>query len=287
MNVRAHAMDVAAQENTSGLERGFAADIGFLRRRRHGATCPLVLLHGVGSCAESFSALAAALPPETDIIAWDAPGYADSLPLAVPTPSPLHYAAALAKFLDALKLARVAVAGHSLGALFAASFAAHYKDRVTALALLSPALGYGVAPGAKLPEGVQSRIDEIVELGPAAFARKRAARLVGDPQARPDIVAAVESAMAAVHPPSYIQAVHALGAGRLLSDAASIAAPALVAVGTRDQITPPANARATHAALANPAGFHEIPGAGHALPQEEPAAVARLLAHIVEDVAHA
>ena len=283
-------MGVTVQENTPGLERDFVAGIGFLRRRSRGgsdgAAHSLVLLHGIGSSAHSFSALAAALPPAIDVIAWDAPGYADSVPLAVPTPSPLQYAAVLVKFLDALKLPRVALAGHSLGALFAASFAAHYKDRVAALALISPALGYGVAPGAKLPEGVQSRIDEIVELGPMAFARKRAARLVGDPQARPDIVAAVESAMAAVHPPGYIQAVHALGTGRLLSDAASIAAPAMVAVGSRDQITPPANARAAHAALANPAGFHEIPGAGHALPQEEPAAVARLLAQTLENVAH-
>ena len=94
----------------------------------------------------------------------------------------------------------IALAGHSLGALFAASFARYHPDRVSALALISPALGYGVAPGAALPDGVQSRIDEICELGPAAFAKKRAARLVGDPQARPEIVAAVQEAMGSVNP---------------------------------------------------------------------------------------
>jgi pimeloyl-ACP methyl ester carboxylesterase len=268
------------------LDREFAEGIGYLRRPGRSAAAPLVLLHGIGSNAGSFAALLEALPQGIDTIAWDAPGYGQSAPLDIATPSPRHYADALAKFLDALKLPTVALAGHSLGALFAGSFARHYPERVSALALFSPALGYGIAPGAPLPPGVQSRIDEIVELGPRAFARKRAPRLVGDPQARPDIVAAVEQAMGSVNPPGYIQAIRALGAGQLLTDAASIHTPAIVAVGTRDLITPPDNAHSLYAALANAAGMHEVPGAGHALPQEEPVIVAQLLAQMVESPAH-
>jgi pimeloyl-ACP methyl ester carboxylesterase len=277
---------MTAQRYGMGLQRERAAGIGFLRRFGGGAADTLVLLHGVGSNAKSFGALMTALPPSISAIAWDAPGYAESAPLNVPEPTPRDYALSLADFLDALSLSRVALAGHSLGALFAASFAAHYPDRVTALALVSPALGYGVKAGQVLPPGVQSRIDEIVELGPAAFAAKRAARLVGDPAARPDVVAAVEEAMGAVHPAGYIQAVRALGAGQLAADAARIAAPAIVAVGAQDQITPPANARTAHAALANATGFYEIPNAGHALPQEQPEALALVLARLVESMAH-
>jgi pimeloyl-ACP methyl ester carboxylesterase len=277
---------MTAQDYGMGLQRERAAGIGFLRRDGSGAAEPLVLLHGVGSNAKSFGALMTALPPSIGAIAWDAPGYAESAPLAVPGPAPRDYASALVDFLDALSLSRVALVGHSLGALFAASFAAHYPDRVTTLALVSPALGYGVKAGDVLPPGVQSRIDEIVELGPAAFAAKRAARLVGNPAARPDVVAAVEEAMGAVHPAGYIQAVRALGAGQLAADAALIAAPAIVAVGAQDQITPPANARTAHAALANATGFYEIPHAGHALPQEQPEALALVLARLVESMAH-
>ena len=43
-------------------------------------------------------------------------------------------------------IARIALVGHSLGALFATNFAAHHARRVSALALLSPALGYRVSP---------------------------------------------------------------------------------------------------------------------------------------------
>jgi pimeloyl-ACP methyl ester carboxylesterase len=88
--------------------------------------------------------------------------------------------------------------------------------------------------------------------------------------------------MASVNPAGYAQAVSALGAGDLIADAARIDAPTLVAVGAQDVVTPPANARAAYDALAHAAGYHEIPGAGHALPQEDPAAVARLLTRLMD-----
>jgi pimeloyl-ACP methyl ester carboxylesterase len=278
---------MTGQDMIGGLKHEVVGSVALLRRAGEAAAPTLVLLHGIGSNAASFTALATAMPAAINVIAWDAPGYGASAPLAPDMPTPRAYADALAKLLDALQLPRIALAGHSLGALFAGSFTAAYPDRVSALALISPALGYGVEPGGTLPAGVQSRIDEINELGPAAFAKKRAARLVGDPNARPEIVAAVEQAMGAVHPHGYIQAVHALGAGRLLVDVQSIRIPVMVAVGARDQITPPAGAAQLHAALPRSAGFHQIANAGHALPQEEPEALAALLARNMDAMAHA
>jgi pimeloyl-ACP methyl ester carboxylesterase len=261
---------------------GSAAGIAYLRRAGCGHATPLVLLHGIGSNAQSYAPLIAALPPAIDAIAWNAPGYATSTPLAEAAPTPAHYADALLRLLDALKLARIIVAGHSLGCLFAASFATRYANRVAAIALLSPALGYRVAPGAALPETVQARIDEITALRPQAFADKRAARLVHAPERKPQVIASVRSAMAAVNPDGYVHAARALGAGDLVADAVRIAAPTLVAVGAEDVITPPANARAAHAALRHAVGLHEIADAGHALPQEQPAIVANLLSQLVE-----
>jgi pimeloyl-ACP methyl ester carboxylesterase len=259
-----------------------AAGIAYLQRAGRSAATPLVLLHGIGSNAESYAPLIAALPPAIDAVAWNAPGYATSVPLAETSPAPTHYADALLRLLDVLNLNRVVLTGHSLGCLFAANFAARHADRVAAVALLSPALGYRVAPRAALPETVQARIDEIVALGPQAFADKRAARLVHAPERKAQVLAAVRAAMAAVNPGGYMQAVLALGAGDLLADAARIAAPTLVAVGAEDVITPPANARSAYAALGNAAGYHEIADAGHALPQEQPAVVAKLLSQLVE-----
>jgi pimeloyl-ACP methyl ester carboxylesterase len=236
----------------------------------------VLLLHGIGSNAHSFESLMAALPQALDAIAWNAPGYGGSGPLASTAPGPRDYADALKAALDALGIARTVLVGHSLGALFAASFATTYPERVSVLVLMSPALGYRVQAGAPLPESVQSRIDEINALGPAAFSDKRSARLVGDPQKKPHVLAAVRRAMASLNPVCYAQAVHALGAGDLLADAASIEVPTLIVVGSRDVVTPPSNARAANNAFSSGI-YHEIKGAGHALPQEEPGAIAKLL----------
>ena len=259
---------------------------GIFSLRRPGTTLPLVLLHGLGSDAESWVRVMAALDPAIDVIAWNAPGYESSTPLANASPTPDDYAASLAALLDALGLERVVLAGHSLGTLFAARFARRFPQRMAALALLSPALGYGIAPGEALPPGVQGRIDELERLGPTEFAATRAAKLVFHPDDKPEILAGVRRAMGAVRMPGYGQAVRALGAGTLLADAAQIAAPTLVAVGAEDVVTPPANAQATYDAMPNKLSFTLVPGAGHALPQEDPAAVAKLLGSLVMEARH-
>ncbi len=261
-----------------------AAGITFLRRLARGAGLPLVLLHGIGSNARSFAPLMAVLPPSVDVIAWNAPGYGGSQPLAEAFPSPRDYAAALVGLLDALDLDRAVLVGHSLGSLLAGSFAVHYPARIAALALLSPAVGYQLAAGEPLTPALQARIDEIESLGASRFAAQRAAKLVHAPETKPAIVAAIREAMAAVNVPGYVQAVRALGAGDLLTECSAITAPALVAVGAEDAVTPPASARAVFSALARAVAFREIRGAGHALAQENPAAVAQLLSELMEYV---
>lgn len=263
-----------------------AAGINVLRRAGSQGGMPVVLLHGVGSNAQSFAPLMEALDPALDVYAWDAPGYGASQPLAVESPYPSDYADALTQVLDALELGRVILVGHSLGSLFAGSFAATRPSRVAALALLSPALGYRVATGAALPPNVQSRIDDIERLGPEAFAASRAAKLVYSPETKPEVLARVRSAMAALNKTGYAQAVRALGHGDLLADAARITAPTWVAIGAEDAVTPPAGARALHATLSNPRDYQEFTATGHALPQEAPIAVARLLEELVKEARH-
>jgi pimeloyl-ACP methyl ester carboxylesterase len=266
------------------MNRLLVAGTALLHRPGDGPT--LVLLHGIGSNAESWTPVMAELPAALNLLAWWAPGYGASAPVAAERPTPEDYAARLAEVLDGLRVARVALAGHSLGALFAARFAASRPERVTALALLSPALGYRAGRDAPLPPQVQARIDDLAALGPGSFAARRAARLLHAPETKPEVLAGVQRAMASVNLPGYAQAVHALGAGDLVADAARITLPALVACGAEDVVTPPGNARALHAALPAGSTLHLVPAAGHALPQEEPARIAALLAAMTE-AAHA
>lgn len=259
--------------------------IEVLERPGTGAT--LVLLHGIGSNARSFTPLLPHLPQDLRVIAWNAPGYLKSAPLAQDWPLASDYALALEGLVDRLGLTSFALVGHSLGALIAASFAAAHADRVSRLVLASPALGHGVPRGGALSAAAQARIDDLDRLGAKGFAEARAPRLVFRPQANPEVVAIVKDGMFRVTLPGYAQAARMLASGRLLDDAERMAVPTDVICGAEDVVTPPDGARRVHDALhARARGtLTLVPGCGHALYQQDPARFARALEAVAAPVA--
>ena len=113
---------------------------------------------------------------------------------------------------------------------------------------------------------------------------------MADPEAQSEVVRAVAEAMAAIKRPGYDQAVRLLAVGRILDDAAKLDVPTAVIVGAQDRITPPENCRRAFDALPGGAARHlyqEIPNAGHAVCQEQPATIARAITEIVESKANA
>ncbi|MBV9589912.1 MAG: alpha/beta hydrolase [Hyphomicrobiales bacterium] len=259
-------------------ERSAGNGVTFLHREG-GETC-LVLLHGIGSRGSSFVEFAGALPPHAEVIAWDAPGYGSSAPLAQAWPVPRDYAAALASLLDELGGRRAIVVGHSLGALIAASFARIFGAQ--GLVLLSPALGHGASQGGPMPEAAQARIDAFEHLGAAGFAKSRALKLIHDPSAKPDLLAEVTRTLATMQQPGYGQAVRMLASGRLLDDLAHVEAPCLILCGEADSVTPPAMAMRVESAIRarvvpTEARLVLVPGAGHMIYLEAPEFVAREL----------
>ena len=262
----------------TGWARREAAGIVYLEREGEGEA--LVLLHGIGSNAASFTPLLEHLEPGRRVIAWNAPGYGGSAPLEAGWPGASDYARALARFLDALGLGQVALAGHSLGTLMGAAFAVSHRERVRRLVLASPALGHGMPRGGVLSPAAQARIDDLERMGAGAFAAARAARLVHEPEANPALVAQVEAGMAQVSMPGYGQAARMLASGRLLDDAERLKVPTDVIVGAGDLVTPPESAERAHAALRGAAQgrLSIVPGAGHAIYLQAPAALAAVLA---------
>lgn len=234
------------------------------------AAPPLVLLHGIGSNARSWAEQLAGLGDVRRVLAWDAPGYGDSTPVAPPRPTAADYAARLARFLDGLGLDRIVLLGHSLGALVAGSFTAARPERVERLILASPALGHRTDPAAPLPPPAQGRLDDLAALGPAGFAAKRAPRLLSA-KATPAEIARARDTMAEIRPGGYRQAVAMLAQGDLRADAGAVAVPTLVLSGAEDSVTPPAGSRALTAATPN-ARYLEIEGAGHLSYLERPVA---------------
>ncbi|GGF78229.1 Pimeloyl-ACP methyl ester carboxylesterase [Mameliella alba] len=262
----------------TGWETKTAAGIEYLERAGEGEA--LVLLHGIGSQAASFTPLLDHIDATRRVIAWNAPGYGASAPLGMDWPLASDYARALEAFCDALGLRRVMLAGHSLGTLMGASFAAAHRDRVSRLVLASPALGHGVPRGGGLSSAAQARIDDLQRLGAAKFAALRAARLVHDPDANRGHVAQVQAAMSQVTLPGYGQAARMLASGRLLDDAERLMVPTDVIVGAGDVVTPPDGARRAFAALHRAAQgrLTIVPDAGHALYLQAPVAFAAALA---------
>lgn len=245
-----------------------------------GSGRPLVLLHGIGSAAESWQGVLPRLAQGRRVLAWDAPGYGSSADLPTDWPSARDYAKALAGWLDGLGLQTCDVVGHSLGALMAAAFAADHPARVGKLVLASPAVGYGVAPGSILPAAVGDRLKDFDTLGGPAMAAKRAARLCA-PGSDPAIVAAVERVMAKIRRPGYAQASAMLASGDLAADIKRTRCPMLIVCGSADVVTPPDRSRSL-LQLRTGAIYQEIPNAGHALYIEAPDAFVATVSTFLE-----
>jgi pimeloyl-ACP methyl ester carboxylesterase len=258
-----------------------------LLRAGAGTGRPLVMLHGIGSNAQSFIPLMERFAGRRDVLAWDAPGYGTSAPLPEEWPRADDYANALLQLLQRLGLNEIDLLGHSLGALIAGRFAAIFPDRVKKLVLASPALGYATRPGAPLAPPAAGRLEGFLSEGAEEFARSRAPRLVFK---RDDValVASVTEAMSRVKLPGYRQASRMLSCADLLGDAASISSPTLVLVGAQDEITPPGKCRGMYDAFRAARGdllhrFELVADAGHAVVQERPDEVAALVVEHLSD----
>ena len=263
-------------------EVGRAAGLSYRRWPGTRAYTPLVLLHGIGSNASVFDALAGALGNERQQLAWNAPGYDTSDQLTADWPSANDYASALDGLLRARQLTKVVMIGHSLGALIAARYAVAHPESVAGLILVSPAVGFQAPLGGPMPQVMEERLAELQQIGPAEFAKRRSPRLVSQPDAMPDILAAATNAMAAVNIEGYTRAMRLLACGWIVPDLAQLTMPALVICGSRDQITPPEQATRAADALSEKArsvrdGMILVDGAGHALPQEQPQRLAALI----------
>ncbi len=245
-----------------------------------GTAPPLVLLHGIGSGSASWVCQldAADTSQAVRVLAWDAPGYADSTALLASLPRAEDYALRLWAWLDALDVQRVRLVGHSLGGIMAASAARLQPQRVASLTLLAPAQGYGPAPEAVRSKMVADRLGLLAELGAHKMAQARAPALL-TPNADPQHLALATAMMARLHPAGYAQATHMLAQADIGADlrafTASSKAPLAVACGELDSITPAKGCRAL--AQAQGAGYVPLGDVGHLCAVQASAQVNTLL----------
>lgn len=234
----------------------------------------VVFLHGLGGSRLAWDAQLLSLADGYRCVAWDAPGYGCSAPLA----APLGFAsltAAVGRFLDALGVGAAHLVGHSFGGMICQYVAAADGSRVRSLALLSSSPAFGL-DGTR-PETWRAERLAPLEAGlePRDFAEE-VLRGIAGPSLTADALAGQRRAMDRVTGRALRAAVDCVVTHDARSVLHLIAVPTLVLVGELDTETPPAYAEAIARAVPG-ARLVVVPGAGHLLPAEAPRAVNRHL----------
>ncbi|THT96161.1 alpha/beta hydrolase [Lampropedia puyangensis] len=256
----------------------------------------LVALHGIGSGSASWLEIARIFNLKTRLLAWDAPGYGESSPLAKDKPKAGDYAQQLLRLLSSLSIDDFVLVGHSLGALTAAALTLRAIPGFVpkALVLISPAIGYGSASRRERGEQVRAqRLAGITSPGIAATAAARHTHLLSS-QASATAQSWVHWNMARLQPQGYAQAVELLCDDDLLAYCEQIQAlrqqpgspltdlPVHVWCGEEDRITPPQDCQQVADVFGVP--LQLIPHAGHACYVEQADSVSTLLQQVLQQL---
>jgi pimeloyl-ACP methyl ester carboxylesterase len=232
-----------------------------------GEGAPVFLMHGIGGNASSCGALAQLLSEAGyRTFCWDAPGYGAS---ADPR-GPVDHSGLVLQILASLAVGPAHLIGTSWGGVIATKAAAQAPDAVRSLVLADSTRGSAVTGDSA--DRMLARIPELAEMGPEAFAGRRASRLLS-PAADAVTAAAVRSEMAAVRLPGYTAAATMMAATDTSDVLPSLQVPSLVLVGEDDVVTGVAESRILAESITD-ASFKIIPRAGHAAVQEKPAEMA-------------
>jgi pimeloyl-ACP methyl ester carboxylesterase len=229
---------------------------------------PVLLLHGLGSCAADWVWQTAALEPAYRVVALDLPGHgASPLPAAGVTIERMadDVAAVAARVSDA----PAHVVGLSLGACVALRLALQAPARVRSLTLVNPFACVRLrGPGdvARLA----TRLALLAAAPMPMLAAHVARRLFPWPEQRALYDAAVAS-LAATPRRGYAASMRALARFDVRGQLAAIRRPTLVVAGDRDLIVPLGPKLALAAAVPG-ARVEIVPGSGHATPYDQPAA---------------
>lgn len=252
---------------------------------------PLLLIHGLGSEADTWRHVIPRLVPRFRILAPDLPGFgrSDKPRRAYSVP---FFLGALLELLDALHISRAGLVGHSLGAVIAQFTALQHPDRVERLVLVDGGL---YAPSQKLDvamllfliPGVGEALYGRFQKNPEAAYRSLEpyyAHLDGLPEPEREFLYRRVNERVAddAQRRAFFSAFRRLtlwlpGQQRGLRERlANLTVPTLVIWGEADRIHPVATGRAL-AAVQPSARLIVVSGAGHNVQEEQPQTIAHAL----------
>jgi pimeloyl-ACP methyl ester carboxylesterase len=243
-----------------------------------GAGEPVLLITGWTISSAVFDPVAERYLPHVRVVAYDHRGAGRSAPWPAPV-SIAMLAADAARVLDDRAIGSAHVVGLSMGAGVALELAIRMPHRVKSLVLVGGGAG-GPATPRPSPQAVAGTVGRVLS-DTARHRRLWPAAALFSPRYRdehPDEVAEYMPFFARHRAPPWATgwqtlAVACFGRRGAL---ARVRAPTLVLHGGRDVMAPVAGARLLADGIPG-AELHVVPGAGHAVPLEQPGASARLL----------
>lgn len=227
---------------------------------------PVLFLHGLGGTRYAWEPQLEGLADTFRCIAWDLPGYGDSVPL--PRLTFPAVADAAVTLLDQLGLDRVDVVGLSFGGQQALHLALRHPERVGRLVLADTSARFG-ADGTDVEAWKRLRLDPLdagvtpAEMAPAVIDAITAPGFSGRERER------TIDAFGRIPPAGLRAAVECLPSHDVTDRLGEIEAMTLVVVGELDEETPVAYAETLAAGIPH-AELAVIPGAGHLTPAEAP-----------------
>ncbi|MET9620642.1 MULTISPECIES: alpha/beta fold hydrolase [unclassified Streptomyces] len=213
------------------------------------------------------------------VVRFDLPGHGGAP--AHPFASVAELGDRLLTTLDELGVQRFGYAGCSFGGAVGLDLALRAPHRVASLALVATSPRFG-SPDEFRQRGVVVRANG---LEPMARTAPEQWFTPGFAAAQPAIVEWAVQMVRTTDPGCYISACEALAVFDVREALGRIGIPALVLVGSEDQVTGPAEARTLVAGIAD-ARLAVVPGASHLAPVEQPAAVTDLLTGHFAGTAH-
>lgn len=236
---------------------------------------PLVLVHGAGGNLMHWPAELRRLPGHT-VYALDLPGHGKSVRARSETgPSGRAeigaYAEVVRAFAEALALPPFVLAGHSMGGAIAIEFALRYGDRLAGLALVGTGARLRVAP--QILTGILDDFHGTTAL---------LAQWTHGEHVAPNLLRLYTRRLREVSP----QVIHgdflACDAFDRRADASRITTPTLILCGDADRMTPVKYSQFLHEQIAG-SQLVIVPGAGHMVMLEQPAATTGAIAVFLTD----
>lgn len=243
---------------------------------------PVVLLaHGMWCDAGMFNALAQLLARHARVLVPDLRAHGRSdVPASRWTVADV--ADDLVAILDQLDVARVVLAGFSMGGMAAVEFALRYPDRLAGLALI----GTSAAREDLVRTAQIKALAKLIDLtGPARFLPHEASRTTFSAEFRRrngKEIKRWESVVRAMPRAALSQALRAVAARRpLLEELPRIHVPVVIAAGGKDAVVRPKWSEAMHRQIPG-SRLVIYPHAGHAVPTERPGDIAELIEHLLK-----